>query len=370
MKIKTHLSKLPLAVAPEPKQVRRWIFQLHSWIGLGLGILFAIIGLTGSAIVFMHELDRQLHPALMQVQPQGELKPLHEMIAPAISGHSQLSLKAIQLPKHDSAPAIAIMGAPTGERLEIYVNPYTGKVLGERIWERSPLGCLHTLHYTLFAGKIGRIAVGVEGILLLIVTLTGILLWTGWRRLKSGWRVRWNSPQHLAFDLHNVGGFMVSLLLLILAVTGSTIVFLQMALAPAAAISPPPTSPPSLVGLESWVKTAQQAIPGAKVTAVEFAPDLQTVSCRLRVPHQQTGTTDLSTVEIDLHRGTAISVNPIVDPPPLYRFILTIVALHYGTFGGLSSRIAYVAIGLMPSLLMFTGFILWRKRKLRHLNEM
>ncbi|WP_298908692.1 PepSY domain-containing protein [uncultured Nostoc sp.] len=37
--------------------------------------------------------------------------------------------------------------------------------------------------------------------------------------------------------------------------------------------------------------------------------------------------------------------------------------LHYGTFGGLPTRILYVFVGLAPLILFITGFGMWRYRK-------
>ena len=42
--------------------MRRWVRRLHLWLGLGLGLLFAVIGLTGSALVFYTGIDAVLHP--------------------------------------------------------------------------------------------------------------------------------------------------------------------------------------------------------------------------------------------------------------------------------------------------------------------
>ncbi len=36
--------------------------------------------------------------------------------------------------------------------------------------------------------------------------------------------------------------------------------------------------------------------------------------------------------------------------------------LHYGTFGGLPTRILYVFVGLAPLILFITGFVMWRYR--------
>jgi uncharacterized iron-regulated membrane protein len=40
------------------KQLRNFSFYLHRWLGLVAGILLCIAGLTGSILVFWHEIDK------------------------------------------------------------------------------------------------------------------------------------------------------------------------------------------------------------------------------------------------------------------------------------------------------------------------
>jgi uncharacterized iron-regulated membrane protein len=341
-------------------KLRPLIFQVHSWIGLLIGVFIAIMGLTGSGIVFMHQLDHTLNPTLMHVEPQGQPQSIDLNIAPVIRLHPNLAVESIELPKTSSDPVMVMMKTAKGERLETYVNPYTSQILGERIWEKSIVGFMHTLHYTLFAGKIGQIAVGVEGLLFLMISLTGMLLWTGWRRLKNGLRVRWDSSKFLNFDLHNVAGFLSGLFLILLAITGTLITVIQIAL------TEPIVDPPAIIQpieqLQSVLQTADHALPDGKISLVIFSPDSQTISIRKKLPQQQTGTFDLSTVEIDRATGKVISANKVIEPPPMFKVILTAVDLHYGTFGGLTTQILYVVIGVMPTVLLVTGFLLWRRR--------
>ena len=43
-------------------RLRRFVRRVHLWLGLSLGALFAVMGLTGSALVFYQEVDAWLHP--------------------------------------------------------------------------------------------------------------------------------------------------------------------------------------------------------------------------------------------------------------------------------------------------------------------
>jgi uncharacterized iron-regulated membrane protein len=46
-------------------------------------------------------------------------------------------------------------------------------------------------------------------------------------------------------------------------------------------------------------------------------------------------------------------------------FLLQLIALHFGRFGGLEVRIAWAILGLAPAALFVTGFIVWWRRVLR-----
>ncbi|RZM08056.1 MAG: hypothetical protein EOP67_72300, partial [Sphingomonas sp.] len=42
-------------------RVRILVRRVHLWLGLSLGLLFAVLGLTGSALVFYTGIDAALH---------------------------------------------------------------------------------------------------------------------------------------------------------------------------------------------------------------------------------------------------------------------------------------------------------------------
>ncbi|WP_228058280.1 MULTISPECIES: PepSY-associated TM helix domain-containing protein [unclassified Nostoc] len=52
------------------------------------------------------------------------------------------------------------------------------------------------------------------------------------------------------------------------------------------------------------------------------------------------------------------------------RILNSFIPLHYGTFGGLSTRILYVFVGLSPLILFISGFVMYqhryREKSVRH----
>lgn len=57
-----------------------------------------------------------------------------------------------------------------------------------------------------------------------------------------------------------------------------------------------------------------------------------------------------------------LKAEKVLEPNPVFKVLLTIVDLHYGTFGGLATRILYVFIGLMPTVLFITGLVMRRRQ--------
>ncbi|MBW4471487.1 MAG: PepSY domain-containing protein [Stenomitos rutilans HA7619-LM2] len=344
---------------------RNLALRLHGFIGTVMGLLLVVSSLTGASIVFREELDHALHRSLQSATPQAEQVSIDTILTPVQAAHPSLPLQFVMFPRKPDETYLVAMKEPNGHRLETFVNPYTGAVLGERVWERSPIGFLYSLHEELLSGTGGMVVIGIAGLSLLLTALTGIILWAGWRRLANGFRIRWHAPTALvSFDLHNVGGIISAVFLLVLSATGIVIVALHVL----PALSTPPavkSAPqPSSLALSELLRRADAAIPEGKTTMMVFLEtEPQTVSIHKKLPNQETGRFDLSSVEIDRASGKVLQTNRVVKPEGFFKVIITIADLHFGTFGGLATRVLYVFMGLMPTILLITGLITWKRRR-------
>jgi uncharacterized iron-regulated membrane protein len=343
------------------------IFSLHRLIGLLLGLLLIVISLSGAGIVFQEELDHVLYRSFWSVTPQFEQVSLDQMAAVAISAHPQEPLWFIQVPKQTSESYVFNQKLPNEYRRQTFINPYTGQVLGSRIWEYSPVGFLFTLHHDFFMGTSGQVMVGVSGALLLLMTITGVLLWTGWRSIRGGFRIRWRSSLHLlSFDLHKTTGILSGLFFSVTAVTGVIIVivhFLPMFNEVPDRKALPDKKP---IALNLLVQKAHQALPEGKISVIEFPDhDRQQLLVRKKLPNQQTGRFDLSTVELNRYSGKLLQVSKVVQADPFFQFLVAIADLHFGTFGGLPTRFLYVLVGMMPTVLFGTGLVMMQRRRRR-----
>ncbi|MBR8836879.1 MAG: PepSY domain-containing protein [Stigonema ocellatum SAG 48.90 = DSM 106950] len=341
---------------------RKFVFSVHSVMGIAIGLFFAISGLTGSAIVFRKEVDRTLKPALMHVVGQAQLQSIDRIFSAAEQTHPKVPFRYVLFPKQPEDTFLIAQKMSNGQRIETYVNPYTAQVMGSRVWEHSALGFLHTLHSTLFLGTPGRLLVGVFGVLLFLTAITGTLRWTGWRNLKNGFRIRWNASMSvLSFDLHNVGGILTTALLSMIAFTGVVIVIAQLLIGGLPTVKLMSAQTP--VAMSELLQLANAALPGGKISVVEF-PEAQpnVIHIHKKFPEQMTGEVDLSVVEIDRYTGTVLKAEKVIKPNPVFKVLLRIRNLHSGRFGGSITRILYAFVGLVPLILFITGIVMYRHR--------
>jgi uncharacterized iron-regulated membrane protein len=144
---------------PQTLFLRKALFQVHLWTGIGVGLYILVICLTGSVIVYRNELYRYFSP-----QQGGPL--------------------------------------PLGFRVTAW---------------------LLDLHDNLLAGQTGRHVNGVGAGLLLLLCLTGALIWwpgvRTWRRsLKVERRAGW---RRLAWTLHSAIGFWCFGFVVLWGITGA-----------------------------------------------------------------------------------------------------------------------------------------------------
>ncbi|MGZ8227929.1 MAG: PepSY domain-containing protein, partial [Methylococcaceae bacterium] len=154
---------------------------MHLWLGLGFGLFLAVIGLTGSVLVFWHELDTAINPDLYQAAPVNgaPCKTLDEIIAAAESaapkGWSSVWFDAPEAGGNYVFGFYYPNASPPPEQAEsltIAVSPYTADIVGQRVFyhagnplKHSLVGFFFKLHYTLFLGDIGSTLVGMLAVL-------------------------------------------------------------------------------------------------------------------------------------------------------------------------------------------------------------
>jgi uncharacterized iron-regulated membrane protein len=163
-----------MAAVPSPRLPWRRVLRfLHLWIGLILGIPLVLIGITGSVLVFEHELDALLNPELHRASA-GEPRPIDDIVAAARSAVPAGSQPMMFMAPESSGDAATVRFAPPGRNapgpggLQVFVDPVSLSVLGSRDSSAGVLRQIFMLHANLLGrDRSGREAVGWLGVVML-----------------------------------------------------------------------------------------------------------------------------------------------------------------------------------------------------------
>jgi uncharacterized iron-regulated membrane protein len=335
--------------------VRRVWLQIHLWLGLTLGALGVLIGVTGSILVYDHEIDAWLNPQRYATSgPQVALSHA-EYIARVPQGR----VVSLRLPETEGAPIVAL-ARDGGQFRRVWIDPPTGKVLDAAIGGGF-IGWVHRFHENLTLREYrGREVVGLVGFAMLISSLTGVYLWWPARgRFRQSLGVR--PAVGTARNVHYLLGFYGSLILALLSFTGIWLAYPDAARAILSASPRGVQTPESGLGqkpiaLEAAVSAASALYPGATVTGLGLpAGPRGTYRINLRDGDKAV------VVFLDPSSGVVLRRSGPSTQGAGDRFLAAIRLLHTGDGFGLGRLVLFIA-GLLPAILAVTGVLLWLRR--------
>jgi uncharacterized iron-regulated membrane protein len=222
--------------------------------------------------------------------------------------------------------------------------------------------------------------VGIVAFLFVILSLTGIALWPGWRKLWLGFKIKWNAhPQRKSFDIHKVAGIIATVFFLLTAGTGFVWNFYDYAKPMIYAVSftskpPDPVSKPidnqAPLSIDILLQNADTLMPEA-ITTMLYLPQKPEEVLQVRKRQIQEDTRfGLTFISLDQYSGEVVQVQDALKSNAADLFLNSFQPLHFGTFGGLPTRILYLFVGLAPLILFITGSVMWWHRKKRSRNVM
>ncbi|GAA4390893.1 PepSY-associated TM helix domain-containing protein [Hymenobacter koreensis] len=350
----------------------RRLFALHSWLGLGTGLLLLVISLSGVALVFEPELDHALNPTLLRVPapPVGGKASLDNVMAAARQRFPQPAyLRLRRLPEEPTQAVEVSVDQPDHRWTLAYFDPYTARYLGQRDARAHVFGWLLGVHYSLWGGKSGELVAGVLGVLLVLSVLTGVVVYRKHLLpvLLFRPKLNWKNWRTAASGLHRVIG--VWSLVFNLLMAGSGVWMLRAVFWPETyqpetvkALLAQPIVP---VSLDSLAATAARALPGFQLQGLALpktAADT-VVSAYGKLPNATLLGNFSQTIELHARTGHVLKADDIRRASVGEKLELTAFTLHFGQFGGVLVKVLWAVLGLSPALLSLTGFMLWWRRK-------
>jgi uncharacterized iron-regulated membrane protein len=344
--------------------MRKLLFNLHLYGALAVGIFVVIIGVTGSIMAFEDDIDRLLNPKLFDVAAEERHMPVAGLLQAAAKAYPGQRVAMMRLPQglNDSVYFTA-----RGQK-QVFLNPYTGAVLGERS-SKTWLATVHTLHLRLLMGESGAAVVtGVTAVLLFLV-MSGIFLWWPYKRVTVKWGA---SASRIHFDLHNTAGIYSALFLLVLGTTGIMIHFgddIEKYLHKSAGTERIGRNIPSVVQPgaapitpDQAVEAALAALPGAKAHMISLPPNPKaSYLVWMHYPEDLTPG-GRSWVNVDQYSGKAVGFQNSRTAPAASRTIIINRAIHTGDILGYPTKILVCLSGLMLIVQAITGYSMWWKK--------
>jgi uncharacterized iron-regulated membrane protein len=402
-------------------KIRRSLFVVHMWIGLVLGVLLAVLGISGSILVYDDAIADLLAPP-PHAEAQGRPLPLDAVIAAArIAAHVERGAVTVT-PGGPGEAALVRVGAPArpgngpeaardgggrdggrdgGGRgaqsrdgggqardgaqardsggpgaqanrgVQVYVDPVSGKVLGTAQMSLPPvLAFAHQLHGNFLMGRGGRSFVGWLGVAMLILGVSGLVLWWPKRgQWKYAFLVR-RTAKGLRFhrELHAMAGIWTFVVFMIVSFSGVAIVFPetvramvgeQPAAQPAFNFRDGPAVTPqrgSTIGADAAVALAQKALPEGTLRSITL-PARRTQAISVSMFGSWGGNAN---VWIDPWSGAVLGVN---DPLANGDIMAWQRPLHQGAGLGAIWRFLVFLAGFMPALFVATGITMWLKKR-------
>lgn len=338
----------------------RW---LHRWVGLLLGIFLAIVGISGSWLVY----ERELASPSFTLQSSKQHLPLEVLYRKAAAQLPPAADITIRFPQSGELPYQFWAGEQ-----RVVIDQYSGQILAVRQAEFWPDGWIFHLHTELLLGAAGETFTGWLAIGMLVLAIVGIALW--WpQQWSKAFRLRLDKSRFLFhLDLHQQLGIVVTPVLLLAAVTGISLSWspsVTRTINAALGQSPSMTvenAPSRSIGrittLDEAAMAANKALPGGRV-GIMIVPAARSKPVIVRKqmpgdPHPN----GLNFIHIGRGDAAQLRLISVAQADPSKRWFNWAYPLHTGQALPLHSWILFVC-GLLPAFLLVTGIYMYLIRK-------
>ncbi len=343
-------------------------FWLHSIFGLKLSLFLGFVCLTGTIATVSHEIEWLYKPELRATAVVGETN-WGAMWDAAAHAHPAATLGSIgSFERNDAAYFVKSVSATdvSGKDFTIYADPGTSQVTGHE-YGRSFQDFMRALHYYLFAPTaIPLYIVTSLGFVLILSLVTGLIaykkFWRGFFRMP-----RWHRGARTWFgDLHRLAGLWSLWFVTVIGLTSIWYFAEHTGLdfethAPAVALV---ADRPAITGVQinEWALLAKEHMPGLAITAISLPyeasePVIVQGQWQAWLVRERT-----NAVFINPANNRVIGARAAHKMGAGERIVHTADPLHFGTFGGLLTKLIWVLFGLCLTIMAGSGAYIYAKR--------
>lgn len=214
-----------------PAALKQPLLRLHFYAGLFIAPFLLVSALTGLAYALSYPVEDALYADLKTVEAEGEPLTLARQVGAVAEAHPDWAVTAVRPASEAEASTEVLVDdgvvRESGAVAVVYVNPYSGEILGESTtYGSSKAGPVRewvsTLHRSLHLGEPGRLYSELAASWLWVVALGGLVLWVS-RRRRGLLRPRpEGSARSRTLAWHGPVGLWLVAVLVFLSATGLT----------------------------------------------------------------------------------------------------------------------------------------------------
>ena len=378
------------------RTLKYWIGQLHLWLGLASGIVVLIVSITGCLYVFQKEISETVRKDQFFVQATSpSTRPLSELLQTAqaalgpsmpindITVYRQPDRSWEFMAYNFNDTSLTYFSA-VGYFQSVYVDPYTGKVLGVYDYKYDFFNIVKYIHWSLLLNTpYGQPIVGWSTFVFVLLLITGLVLWWPKKWTKAlrdrSFKIKWKASfKRVNYDLHNVPGFYSLIPALIISLTGMVFAFRWFEAVVYVAASGSTTPPPqvSVVSVDSLAGVrashpmdiafheALRQLPEARRLVIIPAAGREGTIYALGYKGRETyyGSDAL---QFDQYSGKLLQRRNNSEKNGGEKLVEMNYDIHVGAIAGLTGKILAFIASLICAALPVTGFIIWwgKRRK-------
>ena len=359
--------------------LKRTIWRWHFLAGIYVSPVVLIVSITGALYVFRPELEPLLYPDLLSVTPSETVVSLDRQVAAAKEYIGpDWSVMTVDIDRtQPSFPNGVVVQNSEYQVKTIYVDPYTGKALGE-LENPNFFGVVLDIHATLMGGMIGRFFVELATCWAIFLAVTGVYLW--WprtlARLKGVWWPRFRAqPYVVVRDIHTLTGIWLLPVLILILVSGLIFSLMWGAsyhgvafVTDAYAVRfDPPKSVPIDVSTTASLDSIWMNANGHH--------ELQRTSIHLPQHDQDSfivetggnlGASASDVLVLDQYSGDLLLHKRLSELPVMAQITSWAYPFHVGSVLGITTKIIWLIASLVLALMPITGIAMWLIRRRPH----
>lgn len=368
-----------MAKSPKKSKSKLW-FLVHSWLALPIWFFVLIVCFTGMLAVVSQELVWLANPDVRASKPDDNAERLtfQQVLDALHQAEPDMAVNTLSQPDGSHFALTARVTYPDGSSPMLYVNPYTGVIQGKmpdfnfEAFTRA----LHGWWLVPFTNGFswGWYMVSLLGLPMLASLVTGLVVykkfWKGFfKPLRTG-----HGPRIFWGDLHRLAGVWSIWFIAVISITSiwflirailfdNQITISSEPIVPVIAREQVPQtldgSPAPRIDLDEAARIAGLAIPSLDITSVSLPA---TAYSHIEMGGRGWYPLMFQSASVNPYTRQVDSQFLLSDRSALEFVTESMRPLHTGDFGGLPIKLIWFFFGLVLTLMVFSGLLIWTKR--------